>query len=235
MKSLWKTWMFALVIWFLIPTSYSYSFKVWELTTNTPQGVICGGIARDYVNNKLYSTFAWNGLMQSTDDGASWSLTGLQINFPWSVVTTSNGTILVGTWDSNTDYIYRSIDNGVTFTPVVNWWPTSTQNLLNGFYSMIVTPSNQIYAIMNLDNLLFKSTDDGATWTWTTTGVPHVLSVGDLVSIKIDAMDNIMIGTLGNEAAIYYSNDGGDNWSRLNHGLRAADVWALDLTQRAIF
>lgn len=117
-------------------------------------------------------------------------------------IVTRNGTVLIGEKFASTG-IERSIDSGRT-------WMLSSVNAgaVNGFCE---TPNGAVFAAMH--GAIFKSDDDGLTWTETCQGLAR-RSISHLFT---DAAGNIWAGTeLG---GLYRSTDDGRSWTRSTSGL----------------
>jgi hypothetical protein len=74
---------------------------------------------------------------------------------------------------------------------------------------------------------IFRSTDNGATWTETDNGV----TAQDINTLAINAAGEIFAGALG---GAFVSKDNGESWSDISSGLipLAGNVWALAIDQK---
>jgi photosystem II stability/assembly factor-like uncharacterized protein len=130
--------------------------------------------------------------------------------------------------------IYKSIDDGVTFTPVtqpttdLSWWqslavaPSDARRLYLTGYKFVPGPTGTPTV---KQPLLFRSEDGGATWiavaidTTTVTFAPN--SVMDIAAISDKDPDHLYArvevddNTLSD--SIYRSTDKGATWHRINH------------------
>lgn len=141
------------------------------------------------------------GLYVSEDFGASW---GLRSPVDWnvlSVLITSRGTILVGTYRKG---IKRSIDGGENWTSVGFDGNVYVDALLED-------PEGSILAavagsVADEPTGVFRSNDYGLTWRAIGPIDEHVYSVSVPVPGQIYA---------GTERGTFRSSDGGETWSRL--------------------
>jgi len=125
-----------------------------------------------------------------------------------SITNDVNGDLLVGTLGGN---IYRTADNGVTFTEI-----NPTMNV-GWIWSLTVSTTGKIYA--GTEQGVFSSTNGGTTW------VASTLSGKDVRAIAKDASGNLYAGTWGH--GIYRSADAGATWTAINTGLTFTAVHAL--------
>jgi uncharacterized repeat protein (TIGR01451 family) len=70
---------------------------------------------------------------------------------------------------------------------------------------------------------VFKSTDGGATWSASYTGLANT----DVIALAIDPQTPTTLYAGTNGAGVFKSTDGGTNWSDMNIGLTNPDVYAL--------
>lgn len=137
-----------------------------------------------------------NGIYRSTDSGDSWSLssTGIPSSDGTILRFTANGSrIFAGTREG----VYLSDDNGVT-------WSLSESFGFSVFG--LQTLSNQVFA-GTMGGGIFKSMDNGATWTNNNAG----LFTDSIYSLMVNGSD-LFAGTYGH--GIFLSNDQGANWSQ---------------------
>ncbi|RLD19481.1 MAG: glycosyl hydrolase [Bacteroidetes bacterium] len=94
--------------------------------------------------------------------------------------------------------------------------------------------ANVVYACFNnhkngdFKPYVFKSSDQGATWSDISSGLPER---GSAYSIMEDHVDpNLLF--VGTEFGISFSNDGGQNWKQLKAGLPTVAVRDIDIQQR---
>ena len=103
------------------------------------------------------------GIFKSTDGGKTWNLlpgaTGLTFAYVQKIEMTPTGTIIAATRAVNSQDggIFRSTDNGTSFTRVLNTRGADVEVAANG----------DIYASRGIfsTGTIFKSSDDGVTWS----------------------------------------------------------------------
>lgn len=174
--------------------------------------------------------FAWgrvyggatSGIYRSTDGGDTWvQLTnGLppstdQTGRIGLAISASNPDVLYTSYTENPitnsfQGIYKTIDGGDTWTQTNDSGLSNLYASFGWFFGNIrVDPndSNVVYA-MGLD--LYKSTDGGASWFYTTNGM-HV----DQHGLEIHPLNSNMV-VAGNDGGLYLSQNGGSTWQHAN-------------------
>ena len=162
------------------------------------------------------------GIIRSTDDGVTWTalagnatLPNLSVSSVQSHAATS--TILVtfkNTVFSNDGGIFRSTDNGATFTDL-----GSTAPLTPGSYMDLVgDPANPgtYYAAHRGSGQtagqtagVFRTTNDGLTWTNITGTMSEIGSTTDYIRIAVGPTSVVFVGIVNNNelAAVYRATD----------------------------
>jgi photosystem II stability/assembly factor-like uncharacterized protein len=185
----------------------------------------------------------YSGLFKSTDNGNSWEKVVTPFNDfeVYSIYITKDDHIWVGT--NFQDRIYLSTDNGQSWAIKSNGYSTgecwafgqSKDGILfagdgqyqNTFRStnygeswvfsaplrplVFATDSNNVVFAGTHDGL-FATTDNGITWAQN-----NFLSNIAVSSILIDSRNNIYCGTgyYSNGNGVFYSSDGGQNWTQI--------------------
>jgi photosystem II stability/assembly factor-like uncharacterized protein len=185
----------------------------------------------------------YSGLFKSTDNGNSWEKVVTPFNEfeVYSIYITKDDHIWVGT--NFQDRIYLSTDNGQSWAIKSNGYSTgecwafgqSKDGILfagdgqyqNTFRStnygeswmfsaplrplVFATDSNNVVFAGTHDGL-FATTDNGITWAQN-----NFLSNIAVSSILIDSRNNIYCGTgyYSNGNGVFYSSDGGQNWTQI--------------------
>lgn len=179
----------------------------WTQVGNIGFNEIVWSLSNDLNGNLLIGTIGGK-IFRTTDNGTTFEHlnTNMFAGFIWSILVNSNGTIFAGTEHG----LYSSSNNGV------NWSLTS----LAGSDVRALAKDNNGNLYAGLFGLgVFKSTNNGATWTMINNGLTSLA----IHSIVVNQSNEIFVGTLG--GGVYSSVDGGTNW---NHKPMSYNfVWAL--------
>jgi photosystem II stability/assembly factor-like uncharacterized protein len=158
------------------------------------------------------------GILRSTDAGATWETTDLSYTeasgHGFHVVECSpNGTFLAGA----TDGLWRSTDQGQTWVKVRN---------ADDWFDVKWKPGdpNTVYAAKGeagSGNGVKISTDDGATWSAASNGLPFGFQIGKLKIAVTPANPNAVYAIINDASGsptigIYKTTDGGANWTAQN-------------------
>ncbi len=168
---------------------------------------------------------------KTTNGGASW-----QSSQPFDAVIQSlvvdgrsAAVVLAGTENG---VIFRSSDGGTTWGPVLTVLPYvsfpaivaapgSPETVYAGWVGMTACPMSCVPA-----GGVYKSTDDGATWT--------SVSVGDgTTAIAVDPNDSSTVYVATTRSQIARSTDGGTTFASVNAGLPATGVAELAISSSA--
>ena len=201
----------------------------------------------------------WNGFIQSTDDGTSWSVfspTGIAEDAAiWSVVMI-NTTLFAGT----TGDIYKSTDNGNTWTEI------SSGIAEDARITSIVASGDNIYAV-SANNGVFKLASDGTSWTAVNTDLTDT-HISQLVALDnklfavtltgvfisdnsgtswaadpsvlknvncLVALNNQLLAGTDNDG-VYLSDDNGVTWTSFSTGLPDdTRIWSIAISSEGIF
>lgn len=137
------------------------------------------------------------GFLRSTDDGASWQLiaNALASRGARDLLVTGSGEIFACTFSSG---VYRSTDNGTTFTAVSSL-PVQSPNDIEA------TPGGTLLVGTRFDSdYMYRSTDNGATWQVSNSGL-----TGEVADIFVAGANEIYAAT---SLAVYKSTDDGATW-----------------------
>jgi hypothetical protein len=171
------------------------------------------------------------GVAQSTDGGATWTVlaastfAGRRID---SIVPTSlaSGNVVLAATLFDKGGVYRSTDNGVTFTRISG---NGTSGLPDaGVSQLIADPgnSNRFYVGVPENSGggaaagIYRSVDGGVTWTQVSTGLTGLSnSLRILLTVHNDATNNVVyadiINTNGTLNGVFRSTNQGGNWTSL--------------------
>ena len=188
--------------------------------------------------NGSIDSFYGQGILKSTDGGSTWSLITDNNTFFRKAI----GKIVVSPTDPNTVFamvgggganglggnfgIYKSTDGGAT-------WSNTTTSITTGigYSDLAMNPQNPnvLYCALSssnssvADNVLYETTDGGATWNPTATFPAAADPIGRLTiglapsspqTIYVSAADRNTSGVLG----VYKTTDGGGSWSTITPG-----------------
>ncbi|MBM2845447.1 MAG: Regulator, partial [Bacteroidetes bacterium] len=168
------------------------------------------------------------GVFRSTDNGASWTVVGLNItNVKSLAVSAATGgvgpNLFAGTL---TDGVFRSIDNGSS------WIWASTGLTLPSALSFAVSGDSGALGMNLFAGTLtgvFLSTNHGTNWT--TTGLRR--QVNSLV-ISSEAGGSGMNLFAGSSNGVFLSTDTGISWTWVSEGLTNTFVWSLAATHAMV-
>lgn len=174
-----------------------------------PFGWGSGFVGLEFVGGNLLACTA-NGVWRSTDLGDSWTKSshGLPAGeWVYPIVRQPDGDLFVAVLGAG---IYRSSNSGASWTIVDPTFLSTSQWLLRS------TPEGVLFAVPNPDSRLFRSVDDGATWTAVTN-----YSTRSLVGTP----DGILYRSGG--FGMSRSTDGGTTWTEYDEGMEYLRVHAL--------
>ncbi len=182
------------------------------------------------------SSFSFNGspgfgVARSTDSGATWTIlapatfAGRRIA---SIVPTSlsGGNVVLAATLFDQGGVYRSTDNGVSFTRISG---NGTSGLPNAGVSKLIADQaniNRFYAGVpqefggGAQAGVYRSGDGGLTWSQVNTGLTGLsTSRRILLSVHNDATNNVVyadvIATDGTLSGVFRSTNQGGNWTSL--------------------
>ena len=204
--------------WTLSMTGYDQTYSPADFVTASNGDVYVNGVKYD---NGI-SGFI-NKLYKSTNQGSSWtevSTTGLTNLGNVHSLTISGNKMILGGMDvvsANGAKIYISTDNGANWTLSMTGYdqtysPTDFVTASNG--DVYVNGVKYDNGISGFINKLYKSTNQGSSWTEvSTTGLTNL---GNVHSLTISGNKMILGGmdvVSANGAKIYISTDNGANWT----------------------
>jgi PGF-pre-PGF domain-containing protein len=168
-----------------------------------------------------------NDVWRSTDRGATWTemtaSAGWSARYGHSSIAMPDGSILLmGGWDGNflKNDVWRSMDNGTSWILVnasAGWSKRAHQ-------SSVVLPDGSIVltgGYIGIDNFksdVWRSTDNGATWTemtpsagWTVRCAHSSIAMPDASIVLMGGVD----GVSGNKNDVWRSTDSGATWTEM--------------------
>jgi len=194
-----------IILFFFLGINNIYSQDFWE-PTNGPYG----GTVLSFVINSNGHIFAGtrDGVFRSTDNGESWTQTGLTEEYVKSLAINASGHLFAG-GDSD---VFRSTNNGDS------WEATGCHADFWG-KSIVINSSGHIFA--GTTEGVFRSTDNGDNWTQINTG----LSKTYVRALAINKANGYLYVGTQDYGGISYSADNGDNWTSI--GLTYQDVLSI--------
>lgn len=192
----------------------------------------------------VYGTNNENGISaaiyRSADNGNSWTQTGdwpfiptpgNRTNKIRAITTYQRGNFLaVGQFQSSTavgpEWLARSQNNGVTWTTEPAWASVSNQDVAT---AIVAAGDGVMYCAVALrpdirfETTIYRSTDNGATWT-ATAALPlpggaiawNVITMAAYTKDWIVAGGSIATDPLSNIAGLWWTQDGGATWNRVD-------------------
>ncbi len=172
---------------------FNFSANLWESINDSLGYNIIWLIANDFKNNIYITSWSGNGLLRSTDEGITWTVTAVTRSIHCFKKDTVNKRILAG----SEGFIYESSDNGLT------WIEDSVANV--SIYSVDVDDEGTMYAATS--DGLFKRANTEPAWTKINT------SFGFTYFHYVKVHNNEIY--LPVRQILYKSADGGNSWSTI--------------------
>ncbi len=173
----------------------------WEQTGGPASnvGIEAFGESKDgYVYTATKNTFFW-----SNDDGAKWTPSSKTFNVSNTdvIATDSSGNV----YFADVSNVFASSDHGNTWKPIADAIGAST------YYGIIVNNKDHLL-VGTFDKGIYSSTDYGASWKQSTSGLPELPGIGGLYAIfRIIALHNGTIFAL-TQGGVVRSTDDGTSW-----------------------
>jgi photosystem II stability/assembly factor-like uncharacterized protein len=172
----------------------------------------------------IYSMLNGTTIMKTTDGGGHWdALATSPANFKSLMIDPASPTTIYalgGTALGLPTSIYKSVDGAAT-------WVSETNGLDGVAYIQLLaiapSRSSTLYVLPEFQVGVLRSIDGGASWT-------KIDTAFEAWKLAIDPTnaDVVYVGTVGSEAKIFKSTNGGEQWRQLPISLPAeADVEAL--------
>ena len=172
-------------------------------------------------SNDLYAATWTAGVFRTTDGGSSWNQIADTLNNVYVnsiAINPNTGDIFVGT---NGNYLY-------TAGPAGGSWiiRDASSGLTSAYINDIIHNGSNVFA--GTSNGVFRSNDNGVTWTAVNTGLS-----GGVSTLAFTSSGDILAGTYF--AGIFISSDNGNSWSPLNNNLPPFRITALFATPTNYF
>ena len=158
------------------------------------------------------------GVARSTDAGVTWTVVGAALAdqnvrsiLPTRSMDNGNPVVLAG----SSNGIYRSADNGTTFTQVSNGIPPAV------ITDLVADPAQPTNFYAATGGKIYRSIDTGASWQEVSTGTGFTVVPDSriLLSVHNSPANNVVYAAIiggGRLANVYRSADQGATWTALN-------------------
>lgn len=198
----------------------------------SPNTVYAGTGETRWLYNNI--TFEGDGLYKTTDGGDTWTKItngfGTRTQFSDVEVSPTNSNIVLaalgsGNWNNQNvtnQGVWRSTDAGITWNRVINS-PAA--------FDVAFHPTNGNLAFASTGDQretggFFKSTDAGATWIQSNTGLPDLTSIGRIQfdisrsnpSVIYSYIFNSSVISGGRTTCAYKSTNAGSTWEQISYG-----------------
>jgi len=200
-------------LFLLCATTMAFPQTPFWQQTNGPEGGNVLGIAFTSPRDVLAGTRT-GGFFRSTDGGATWTFLSPVRVYSVFAVSPASGSIFAA---SDCDVV-RSDDNGG------NWVSTGFINYSCGVYAIAIKPDGTVFAGGDASGVIYRSTDNGNSWTALRNGLP---STGSVYSLGRDSLGQIYAG-FSDYVGIYRSSDNGETWVQVGLPGYAVLTLAID-------
>lgn len=179
----------------------------------------------------LFAGTKTNGILRSTDGGATWQPASRGLYNAWVrsfAFDPAHPNVVFAGLQSGPPSLYKSTDGG-------NSWRPAGRGLPPNIVSLAVDPRRPrtIYAASEFSDVqipgLFRSTDGGATWNVRGAGLPD----GSVAAVAVSPTTPGLLyaGTAG----VYRSTDGGASWTATGRGPDSVSALALEPHSGALY
>jgi len=184
----------------------------WEYVGNYGAGQIIWSLTYDD-NGDMYSG-TWGGIIYKSTNGIDWTVinSDMHVGFIWALKA-YNG------------YVFAATEQGVYRYDGSTWTLTNMQS--KDVRTMVVDGDGYLYA-GTWGFGVFKSTDDGDSWTEVNTGLGYMLAIQ---AMTVTSDSHLFVGSVG--GGVSMSINGGTSWSKLNVGYDF--IWALASSSDKVF
>jgi len=171
-----------------------------------------------YIHNddKLYCGTLEGFIYLSEDNGENWMEIGALGTWINALVVNDAGHVFAAThgWD-----IHRTTDGGAT-------WNNISDGIFSGAYALEKNDSGHIFAGSDYSEGIFRSVDNGDSWTDITNNLAG--QTVTVYSILINNENHIFLGTAA--SYIYRSTNNGDSWTQVNSGVTDNYIFSLAMS-----
>lgn len=177
------------------PTDNSSLFSIYSIIENNTNEILVGTFSK--------------GIFKTTDNGVTWSESGLNNMWITSLAKDNSGNIYAGAIGSQFGSgIFKSIDDGTTWTKIFE--------IETGINKVYVSAENEIYIGLNYTSEqsgIYYSSDGGNNWQKIFNESENVYTI-----IKLNT-GRVLAASYGK---IYYSDNNGINWQITSSGLTSS-------------
>ena len=174
------------------PNDNSSLYSVYSMTTNSNDDILAGTYAK--------------GVFKSTDEGLTWTESGLTNQWVVSFTKSSSGNIYAASIGSNLGSgVYKSADDGISWTRV---WES-----LTGMNCVYTDQYDNIYVGLNFSSDqsgIYRTIDSGESWQKIFDLTENVYAIARLANGRIIA---------AGYGKVFYSDNEGESWSTTTEGL----------------
>jgi len=214
----------TILVLFLLSLMHAGVAHAQWVQTNGPYGGMINSLAVSGTN--LFAGTYGGGVFLSTNNGTSWTATGLTDTDVCALAISSTN-LFAGTLE---DGVFLSTNNGTSWTAVNNGLTHLQLNSLavnsNG------AGGTSLFA-GTCSGGVFLSTNDGTSWTPVNDSLTHLQVHALAVSPNRAGGSNLFAGTYG--GGVFVSTNNGTNWTAVNNGLTNTSIRALAVSGTNLF